>query len=585
MHQTVAPSSAELAAALLQALITLGAAMVCGFLYRRHRKPYLVWFAVAWLLYVLRLGAIATFLLSGQWVWLYWHQVVTGWTALALLWAALLFLRRPRRRWTLPAAALFPPVWSYVAIYRLDSFLLAAMPAVLFLSLVTFGTGWVFLRYHRLVRSPGAALLAGALMLWGLHHLDYPFLRARGAWTPWGYYLDILFTAATTAGIVLLVLDDVRRGLAALLTVSGDLARSALGEGPERLLERLLALPAVRGTALYVAREGRIERLHAAGACALWGLPPTEETARVAETLARGEPQTYGDWPSGGTGAAFRFAAVLPIFREVRATHALLIVGDARDPFAALDTNYLVALGQQIGTALRGAELRQRLELRTAELERLSHRMLSQHEEERRRLSLHLHDETAQVFTAVKLQLGVLREQQPDPALQARLAALLALMDEGIEGIRNVTNDLRPALLDDLGLLPALRSLANAWSERSGVRLEMTVPSTLPPLASDAELALFRALQESLSNIGQHAGAAHVEVVVRAGDGIVSMDVADDGDGFPDGGAVVVGLERAGHLGLAGMRERITALGGDVALGGAAGGGARVTVWVPTESA
>ena len=74
------------------------------------------------------------------------------------------------------------------------------------------GPGWVFFRYRRRVASSGATLLAVAFGLWGLHHLDYPFLRARGAWAPWGYYLDILLALAVGAGILLLVLDDLRRG-------------------------------------------------------------------------------------------------------------------------------------------------------------------------------------------------------------------------------------------------------------------------------------------------------------------------------------------------------------------------------------
>jgi hypothetical protein len=170
----------ELDAALLQAAITGALGLLCAFLFQRYRKPYFAWWAVAWGLYLLRVGAITSFMLSSQRIWLYWHQVVTGWTALALLYAALVFSQRVRwRSWYL-AVMLFPPVWSYVAIYRLDHFLWAAGPAVLFLSLATLWTGWVFYRYRQRVASSGATLLAGAFGLWGLHHLDYPFLRARG---------------------------------------------------------------------------------------------------------------------------------------------------------------------------------------------------------------------------------------------------------------------------------------------------------------------------------------------------------------------------------------------------------------------
>lgn len=253
-----AAAAEELHAALLQAVLTAALALLCAFLYHRYRKPYFGWWAGAWALYVVRIGAITSFLLSGDWIWLYWHQVVTGWTALALLYAALVFAQGVRwRPWYL-ALVLFPPAWSYVAIYRLDQFLWAAGPAVLFLSLATLGTGWAFVRYRRRVASSGATVLAAAFVLWGLHHLDYPFLRARGAWTPWGYYLDIVFSLAIGAGILLLVLDDQRRGLGALSALSGDLQRAGREEDVvDALLARPLTLPTVRGTALFLTQEDR----------------------------------------------------------------------------------------------------------------------------------------------------------------------------------------------------------------------------------------------------------------------------------------------------------------------------------------
>ena len=186
-------------------------------------------------------------------IWLYWHQVTTGWTALVLLWAALVFLREPRARPQYLLVALFPPLWSYVAIYQLDHFLWAALPAVLFLSGATMWTGWVFWRHHRMVSSVGARLLAFAFFAWGLHHLDYPFLRAQGAWTPWGYYLDICFELLVGAGLVMLVLDDLGRGVRALSAMSGDFHRRDVSSDPlDLLLSRPLTLPGVRGSSMFM---------------------------------------------------------------------------------------------------------------------------------------------------------------------------------------------------------------------------------------------------------------------------------------------------------------------------------------------
>ena len=579
-------AATELAAAYLQAAIMFGLALLFLFLYQRYRKPYFGWFAVAWLLYMLRIGAIVSFLTNENWIWLYWHQVITGWTALALLWATLVFSKQLRWNPGYVILLLFSPLWSYVAIYRMDNFLLAAGPAVVFLSGATLWTGWTFFRHHRRVVSPAAAYLAVAFLAWGLHHLDYPFLRARGAWNPWGYYLDILFVLAIGAGVLLLVLEDLQRGLGALSALSGDLQRrDSVADVVEALLRRTMTLTAVRGSAIYLRVNGKGEYVRGAGLCAHWaGTEPVGAAATVIErVLATGRPETVSNWRHAESDAPpHAFATALPVLRGNVATGALIIVGDARDPFAALDTEFLVTLGQQVGAALENADLYRRLEARRAELERLAARMVQQHEEERRRLSRELHDETAQVFSAVKLQLGLMREVAT-PELAARLDRALELTDTGMRSIRNVTNSLRPPLLDELGLLPALRALVEDFQNRTGIAFEFRVPDALPVLSETAEVALYRALQEGLANVARHADARRVEVTISVTPSGVELCLSDDGRGLPPNGPIE-SLERRGHMGLAGMRERITALGGEVTVSNGTNGGAQLIVCVPRES-
>lgn len=576
----------ELAATLLQGAITTGLAALCAHLYVRFQRPWFGWFAVAWSVYVLRLLCISLFLLTDQRVWLYWHQVTTGWTALVLLWAAIVFLRQPPARPAYLLVALFPPIWSFIAIYSLDSFILAALPAVAFLSAATAWTGYVFWRHNRLVGSSGARLLAAAFAFWGLHHLDYPFLRAQGAWTPWGYYLDICFELLVGAGLVLLVLDDLGRGVRALSALSGDLhRRDSNRDSLDTLLSRPLTLAGVRGSAMYLLDEGdditapiparmtpresstelssaaqppagRFVR--GAGSCVSW--PQTAPGRAVSDVLARmrstRRPQVAigeGEHP---------FVAALPVSRGNRLIGALLMAGDVRNPFTALDDNFLVALGQQVGAALEQANLDQQLAARTKSLEQLSMRMVRQHEEERRRLSRELHDETAQVFTAVKMQLEGLRPSLV-PTATSRLDRLLALVDTGIRSIRNVTHELRPSLIDDLGLLPALRSLVSEFSERTGLRITLDAPAHLPKLAQEADLALYRALQEALSNVARHAKATGVRVQVEADSAQLRLTVSDDGTGFNIGADGRIQDPNA-RMGLTGMQERIHAVGGHV---------------------
>ncbi len=592
----------ELAATLLQGAITTGLAALCAHLYARYHRPWFGWFAVAWSIYVARLLCILSFLLTTDRLWLYWHQVTTGWTALVLLWASLVFLRQPKARPAYLLLALFPPLWSFIAIYQLEHFLWAALPAVLFLSGATAWTGWVFWRHHRMVGSPGARLLALSFALWGLHHLDYPFLRAQGAWTPWGYYLDICFELLVGAGLVLLVLDDLGRGVRALTALSGDLQRHNANTDPmDLLLSRPLTLPGVRGTAMYLFDrdiesdevEGELSEVTArdaeraadlaamfevgastdgleigpgrfvrgAGSCASW--QDTQPVGAVAHALGRmrltRRPQlvaTSGEQP---------FVAALPVSAGNRLAGALVMAGDIRNPFTALDDDFLLALGQQVGAALEQSALDRQLAARTAALADLSTRMVRQHEDERRRLSRELHDETAQVFSAVKMQLEGLRTLLA-PNASGRLDRLLSLVDTGIRSIRQVTSDLRPALLDDLGLLPALRSLVSDFAERSGIRTALEAPSALPALSVDADLALFRALQEALSNVARHANAKSVVVklVVRASQ--LHLVIRDDGRGFPLKRNGMI-REPEGRMGLTGMRERMLAVGGEVRVG------------------
>lgn len=572
----------ELSAALLQLVVTLGLTLLCAQLYREYRKPFFAWWSLAWLLYVFRLVAIITFLTTHRWVALYWHQVFTGWTALAVLGTALVFLRGGAfPRWIFVAGA-FPPLWSFIAIYELDTFLWAALPAVVFLSVATLATGAVFGRYARRVRSVGATVLAASFLLWGLHHLDYPFLRQRGAWVPWGYYLDIIFVLAVGVGILLLVADDLRRGLDAMTALSGELQGDGARERPAlvaALLARPLSLPAVRGSALYSAARGAYE--HGAGVCSAWPAnpPAADERALLDTAIATGKATTHAAWTGPDEPARHRFAALLPIPVSEGGAHthgwALVIVGDARTPFAALDDDFLAALGQQIGGALANATLTERLTQRTGELERLSARMLELHEEERRRLSRELHDETAQVLSALKMEIEMLRKIVA-PSEQHRIGDALALVDAGIRSIRAVTNELRPALLDDLGLVPALRSLATEFAARTRVETRFTAPSDdrrpPPALNADAELALFRALQEGLANVARHAGASRVDVTLAVGDGRVELIITDDGVG------IATDAERNGGAGIAGMRERVAPLGGTVRLESNAGRGTTLTI-------
>lgn len=573
---------AEIDAGVLQAVVTLGLALVAGFLYRRYRKPYFAWFTVAFALYVLRLGVIIAFVLTEHRAWLYWHQVATGWTALALLWASQVFSRVRPFRPVYSLALLFPVLWSYVAIYVLDNFLWAVLPAVAFLSIVTAWTGAVFLAHWRRARVPGAALLGTSLVLWAFHHLDYPFLRARGAWVPWGYYIDIVFLLLVGTGLLILVSDDLRGGLQAMMALA-EPSRTVNPESDLRhLLHRAATLPAATGAAIFSVEDGALA-LQAIGVCSAWTNSPVPEGVPdlLSEVAVSNRPivRTEAHRDGAGSDGPTVYRAALPIPRDTADRQVLVVVGEGRHPFTALDDSVLVALGRQLGSALDSAELNARLSARTVELSRLSVRMLQQHEEERRRLSLELHDETAQVFSAVKLKLGLIGERTSDETARS-IATVAQLVDQGMRSIRSVTEMLRPAALDDLGLEAALRSLALEFEQSTGIDVRLTITDDLMQIPDDAELVLFRAMQEGLSNVVRHARTQLVSATLLVGDEHAVLVMADDGD-VKQVDLDIDRMQRAGHTGLAGIRERVVSLGGRVALAMTSTGGLELTVAIP----
>lgn len=581
-----APMS-ELAAAYLQLVVTLGLVALCAVLNQRYRRRYFGLWAVAWAVYSLRLVAIITFLTTGDRAWLFWHQVATGWTAAALLWAALVFAQRVEWRGVYAGLVFFPVVWSFVAIYVLDSFLWAAGPMVVFLSLTTAAAGWAFLRYHRLVRSPAGRFLAVVLFLWALHHLDYPLLRAQGAWNPLGYYIDIVFEIATGLGIVFLVLEDLDEGLRSLTSLSGELQGGLRGQEPmaDAMLRRALSLRGVHGSALWIATSSGGHFVQGAGIAALWPFEGAPDAAHRAAERVRTEraPHVARSDPGGGEpgrGEHHAYTAALPVLGDDAVVGALVVVGEARDPFTVLDNRFLLAFGQQVGAALANEELHRDLQARTEELERLQARMVHQHEEERQRLWRELHDETAQVLAALNLQLGVIAERS-DETIAPALERARTLLGEGIKGIRSVTRDLRPVALDDLGLVPALRALARDFDDGETLRVDFAVAGRLPELSPETEVALYRCMQEGLSNAVRHGARSRVAVDLRSEAEAVVLTVVDDGPGFPEDGESR--LRASG--GLAGIRERVTALRGALSIDNVESGGARVRVSIPVWDA
>jgi PAS domain S-box-containing protein len=198
-------------------------------------------------------------------------------------------------------------------------------------------------------------------------------------------------------------------------------------------------------------------------------------------------------------------------------------------------------------------------------------------EQEKTRVARELHDELAQSLTALKMDTIWVRDRlRTDPeAAAAKLSQMLALIDASVAATRRIAADLRPLLLDDLGLAPAIEWLVQNFSQRTGVPCELEIDEALD-LQEPYATAVFRMVQESLANVAKHARAARVRVRVALEEGEMVLSVEDDGVGFATGGP-----RKTNSLGLIGLRERAHLLQGRVELRTAPGEGTRVEAHIP----
>lgn len=194
---------------------------------------------------------------------------------------------------------------------------------------------------------------------------------------------------------------------------------------------------------------------------------------------------------------------------------------------------------------------------------RLLNRLVHAQEQERRRLADDLHDLIGQNLTALGIELSALRASLPAESAQRvapRLAAMTGLVDGTIESIRGVMTELRPPELEEYGLIPAVRWYASTFGGRTGIRVSTSVAGNVPRLPPEAELALFRIVQEALTNAAKHSGCTSVEITLSQHAGGIRLTAEDDGRGFVN--PVGARTERRGGWGLPAMRERAEAHGG-----------------------
>ncbi len=225
-------------------------------------------------------------------------------------------------------------------------------------------------------------------------------------------------------------------------------------------------------------------------------------------------------------------------------------------------------------------ELERMVENRTAALRRLSSRMMTMQDEERRRIAREIHDGLGQELAAAKMIMdGILAKDSSPPMRQASVEAS-QLIDRAIQQVRTISHLLHPPLLDEVGLVSALRWFLEGLSDRSGIKVTLQVdPPDLGRLGSDLETAIFRIVQEALTNMFRHSGAHNGIVSVTQQDGKIVVTVRDDGKGVEE--QVIQLRPESVGVGIGGMRQRVTELGGSLRLANA-NPGTILEVVIPT---
>jgi signal transduction histidine kinase len=232
-----------------------------------------------------------------------------------------------------------------------------------------------------------------------------------------------------------------------------------------------------------------------------------------------------------------------------------------------------------IGEALQRFDMESALKESREQLRSLSSHLQAAREEERLRLAREIHDELGQTLTAALMELGLLKKEvkKSAPAVE-KIASVTGLIDEAVGDVQRICAELRPRILDHLGLRAALEWQTKKFADRTGINCLLDIPHDSIKLATETETALFRIFQETLTNVSRHAKATQVSVRLAIEDRALILEVRDNGTGISKSR-----LSAENAFGIMGIRERAHELGGDVIFTSARNKGTTVTVTVPHE--
>lgn len=379
-------------------------------------------------------------------------------------------------------------------------------------------------------------------------------------------------------------IEDLTRRLSTLTIFSQSLAEAVeLGDALCEAASVFREIVRADACGIYRTEDGQAVLIAAAGETALLADRGAQIVRRAA---VLGQPVSYPGGPAEVQEAASTGAGLaVPVRTKDRTFGGLLVARRDSAAFETTDLTLFVTVAGHLATALENLRLYNEVKDKERLRGELLSRLIHAHEEERFRIARELHDQVSQSLTGLTMSLTAAEEAGvTDPArARAAITSVRAVAEGTLEDVRKIIFDLRPTLLDDLGLIPAVRHYAKTLLEAQGMEVRFASSGFgQQRLPSAVETTVFRVAQEAITNVARHSSARIVTISVTLRDGVVRLQVGDDGVGF-DAPALLASSGRR-RLGIAGMEERVTLLGGRLEIRSAPGEGTVVTMIVPVPA-
>ncbi len=452
--------------------------------------------------------------------------------------------------------------------------------------------GFLFIRaavgYAQMVGGLGersSRLVFSGLLLTGLLALDYPLLRLNPIWVGVGGALSGLFTITFALGVLLRSWARAR-DLATINAVAETLNRSTnTGEALQSSLRRLSELMGLRSGWVFTQQDGGYtlaahqslpreladrEAEAMSGDCRCLQLLREGRLHHAVNTVPCLRLERVG-WPQT------RHASV-PLRTAERSLGVMNLMLPKGRNLVGRELDMLAAVGNQIALAMERNRLFEDVRAKEAARGELIEKLLTAQEDERRRIARELHDEAGQALTALILSLEM-AERAASPEDAPRLERLRGIAEHTLAELRTLIYELRPTILDDLGLGAAIRWLVKEVVEPTGLKVDLLLPGLDHRLPHQVETAVFRITQEAFNNMLKHAQASRASITVEVNTRAVSVTVTDNGKGF-DPSNLAPNSPGSG-LGLMGMRERAELLGGTLEIASSASHGTQIRGVLP----